>query len=511
MSRPAAFVTAVSVSDANAGPLPAMVEPAPPPPLEPPVIESRRGSAHGDREFLPAALELLVTPPSPISTALLWLICLGFTATIAWGYFGKLDIHAVAQGRIQPSGRSKVVQPLEPGRVVVLNVENGTHVDAGAVLLELDHTETAADRDALRVDLEAAMAEAARRQAAVAAAGLEPPKAPPIAFPDTTPDGVGNREKAVLATDVGQLAASRASLRAQLGEHEAMRRRLQVSIGAREKLLALAKERADMREQLNSQGSLSRALIIDSLQQQEQMQAQLIAEQGQLAETEAQMVTLQRKMEETTAQFVAEQNQKLAEAGKKRDRLEQELVKAVSKNDHTRLASPIAGTVQQLAVTTIGQVVAPGQPLMTIVPDDGPIEVEAYIQNGDIGFVRVGQPVAVKIDAFPFTRFGTISGMVVKVSREAVEEREANSLSDSASAARTNSGGVGAAQVPRMPTLVFPAIVSLSRTAMLVDDSEVPLSPGMTVTVEIRTGDRRAIDYVLSPLREMQSRAAHER
>jgi hemolysin D len=463
-----------------------------------------------DREFLPAALELLETPASPIRVAAIWLICAAFATALAWSYFGWLDIHAIAHGRIQPSGRSKIVQPLEPGKVIAIAVENGSRVSAGDVLVELDSTETGADREALARDLEATRAEAARRRVAIAEAVQNRFETPAIAFPAGTGDPVRRREESVLAADLAQLGSSRLSLLAQHAERSAARDRLSASIGAREKLLALTKERVDMREGLISKGASSRALVIESLQQYENYATTQVSEQGQLAEAIASLATIERKIEEVTSQFIADQAQKLADSERRGDRLEQELIKAQSKNERVKLRAPIDGTVQQLAVTTIGQVVTTGQSLMTIVPLDSPIEIEAMIENKDIGFVEAGQAAVVKVESFPFTRYGTIDGTVLKVSRDAVDEREASALSDPGSAVKPQASTTATAPA-RPQNLVFPAVVGLSRRAINVDGKDIPLSPGMAVVVEIRTGQRRAIDYVLSPLREVVSSTAHER
>ena len=462
-----------------------------------------------DREFLPAALELLETPPSPVRIAGLWLICGALTAALVWAYFGKLDIHAIAQGRIQPSGRSKVIQPLEPGKVVAVLVENGSRVKEGDVLIELDPTDSGADREAQKRDFEAARAEADRRRAAVKCAlpGSGELANTAIKFEDSVSDGVRRREEAVLSADLFQLKSSQASLYAQLAEHSATVQKLAASLKAREKVIALAKERVDMRTTLNEQGSLSRALVIEVQSQYETLVTTQVSEDGQLAETRAQIKTVERKIEETASTFVADQSQKLAEAERKADRLAQDLVKATAKNERAKLRAPIAGTVQQLAVTTVGQVVGSGQSLMTVVPIDGAIEIEALVQNQDIGFIEPGQDVVVKVEAFPFTRFGTIAGRIVKVSRDAVDEREAQGLGDSA--ARSGSGP--SASPGRTQSLVFPATVRLERSVIDVDGKLIPLSAGMAVTVEIRTGQRRAIDYVLSPLREVASSSARER
>lgn len=464
-----------------------------------------------DREFLPAALELLETPPSPVRIAGLWLICAAFTVALAWSYFGKLDIHAIAQGRIQPSGRSKVIQPLEAGKVVAIGVENGSRVKAGDILLELDPTDSGADRETQTRELESARAEAARRAVAVAVTrdGDATLNARPIAFDATVGPAVRRREELVLAGDLGQLRSSRANLTAQLAEKVATRDKLTASIHSRERGIALAKERVDMRTTLNDQGSLSRALVIEVLSQYESQVTTQVSEKGQLVETEAAIKTVETKIAELVSQFVSDQTGKLAEAERKADKLAQELIKATAKNERSTLKAPISGTVQQLAVSTVGQVVSGGQSLMIVVPSEGPIEIEVMIQNQDIGFVKQGQSAVIKVEAFPFTRYGSITGTVQRVSRDAVEERDAQAMADPMTAARPGGAQAGAGQ--HGPSLVFPALVRLERSTINVDGTEIALSPGMSVTVEILTGQRRAIDYVLSPLREVAASSGRER
>ena len=459
-----------------------------------------------DREFLPAALELLETPPSPVRVAAIWLIGLFFAAALVWSYFGWLEIYAVAQGRIQPSGRSKVVQPLDPGRVVGIAVENGSRVEAGDLLVELDSRETGADREEQKRDLESALAEAARRRAAIAAARLG--GVLKIVYPAGSSEDIIARENGVLAADLAQLSSNRANLLAQRAERLATRDRLKASIAAREKLIAVNKEHVNMREALSQTKSASRAQVIETLQQYEAQVTTQAGEKGQLVENEAALVTLERKLEETTTQFIADQTQKLAESERKADHLKGELIKAATKHERTRLTAPIAGTVQQLAVTTVGQVVSSGQPLLTIVPLGAPIEIEALIQNKDIGFVEAGQKAVVKFESFPFTRYGTVDGAVVKVSRDAVDDREASALSDPKAGIRPQSA---TADVARNQNLVFPATIALAKTVINVDGKNIPLSPGMAVTVEVLTGKRRALDYILSPLKEVTSNSAHER
>jgi hemolysin D len=313
----------------------------------------------------------------------------------------------------------------------------------------------------------------------------------------------------VLAADLAQLHSTVASLKAQFAEKQATKERLEATIAAREKLIALDKEHVTMRQQLDSIGGGSRAQTIDALKQYETEITTDTGDRGQLLETQAAMGSLDRKIDEAVTQFVADQSQKLAEVERKRDHLEQDLIKAQSKANHAELKAPISGTVQQLAVSSIGQVVASGQPLLTIVPVDGTIEVEAMIANQDIGFVEPGQPAVVKVDAFPFTRYGTIDGSIAKVSSDAVDERDATELSDASNAARPQESSPGSPARPQ--NLVFPATIRLAQRTIEVDGRALPLMPGMAVTVEIKTGAQRVITYLLSPLLRFAHDSLHER
>lgn len=464
-----------------------------------------------DQEFLPAALEIITTPPSPVNVGFIWCICLFFAAALTWSWFGKIDIHAVAQGRIQPSGRSKVVQPLEPGKVRAVFVENGATVKEGDVLVELDPTETAADKDALQREVEAAEAEIARRNYAIQAALSGAKDEPALVFPGAIDGAVQRRERAVLAADLAQLNSTRESLLAQLAERGAQRDRLNMSIKARDRLLVVLKQRVNIRQTLVDKQAGTLSAVIDGSELLERAATEQATDRGQLMEVEASSFSINRKLSEITTQFVADQSQKLAEAERRFDKAKQELIKASSREGRTRLVSPISGTVQQLAVTSLGQVVMSGQALLTVVPSNSRIEVEANVLNQDIGFVDVGQEAVVKVEAFPFTRFGTIPATVVKISRDAIDEQEANGLASPQGASQRQSNASALNPTARSQNLVFPATIQLNRTSINVEGREVPLTPGMAVTVEIRTGERRVIDYIFSPLSDLGSKAGRER
>ncbi|MGU3537402.1 HlyD family type I secretion periplasmic adaptor subunit [Methylobacterium sp. A54F] len=462
-----------------------------------------------NQEFLPAHLEILDTPPSPYAMVFTWVICLMFGSALLWSVLASLDIYAVASARIQPSGRSKVIQPFETAKVENIYVRNGDQVKAGAPLIDLEPTEAKAELQAREGELESLEAQIARRQATIVAIDKGEKIATPE-FPKTITPAIRARETGAMAAELNQYFATRASLEAQLAEKAATQARYTQSIAARERLKAVLRERADMRETLVAKSAGTRAAVIDALQQVEQVAADLAYDQGQLVEARAGAESLQRRIEQLSSETVAKQAQGLAEASQKADTARQDVVKARLRRDRLQLKAPLDGTVQQVAVTTIGQVVTPGQPLLVIVPAEGPIEIEALVLNKDIGFVVPGQDVIVKIDSFPFTRYGTVEGRVIRVSRDAIDDKDASGQTDAVSLAK----GQGINTVlgtPRTQNLVFPVTIEVQKNNIVANGMPVALTSGMTATVEIHTGNRRVIDYVLSPITETTSTAGHER
>jgi hemolysin D len=200
--------------------------------------------------------------------------------------------------------------------------------------------------------------------------------------------------------------------------------------------------------------------------------------QGQLADARNQRAAL-------LAQTRKEAHDSRIEAEKIIESARQDQRRAGEHSNLLRLTAPVTGTVQQLAVHTVGGVVAATQPLMQIVPEGGDIEIEAQIENKDVGFVEVGQQVEVKVDAFDYTKYGTVPARVVFVSRDAIQDEKKG--------------------------LVYSARIALERNSLDVEGRRLPLSAGLAVNVGIRTGSRRVIEYALSPLMRHQKEALHER
>ena len=357
------------------------------PPNAKPIPGRRPRTPRADQEFLPAALEILETPPSPVGIWLLWIICLFAVVTLSWAYFGRLDVVAVAQGKIQPTGRVKVIQPAEPGRISALLVENGQRVAKGESLVRFDSGDADADVAEFSANYDAFRAEVLRRQTALAvAASHDIGRVPTIVWSDGIPATIRSRETHVLEGDLGQLASAVTNLRAQQRQKQLERDRFMSTSKALEALIGTLQQRVDMRQVLETKGSGSKSDLIDALETLQDQKATLATARGQQAESAAAIEILGQSIEDSFRTFAAQNLQKLAEAERQVDDIEQKLAKARLRQSRMLLSSPINGTVSALSITTIGQVVASGDEIMRIVPDEIGIEVECYVPNRDNRF-----------------------------------------------------------------------------------------------------------------------------
>jgi len=478
-------------------------------PVKPPIVPPAPRRKRADNAFLAPALEILETPPSPVRIALLWIICALAASSIAWAYFGRIDIIAVAQGKFQPTGRVKVIEPLETGKVTALHVFNGSRVVEGDVLVEFDRSAADADARAAREGLASSRAEAIRRGVALEGARTHQfDPTPEIPWAADTPPALRLREQRVLTADFGQLAAGLGSLEAQHAQKEAERDQLLKTIETQKNLVATLQERVDMRTQLVAERAGAKAAVIDATETLQYQITQLAIQQGQLASASRALDVIDKDKQKAIEAFLADNAEKLSEAERQAEDLEQKLAKAESAIEHLTLRAPISGTVQASALTTIGQVVTSGQEIMRIVPENAGLEIEVYVLNKDIGFVKAGQEAVVKVESFPFTQYGVISAKVTRVARDAIPEPEATQ-NEGDPARSANSSAFAGAQ--RTQNLVFPVTLQPDVANIGIEGREVPLSSGMAATVEIKTGSRRILEFVFSPLVEVVGSSMRER
>ena len=470
-----------------------------------PVVRKATFSKHDPEvEFKPAVLEMLETPPSPVGRASALLICAFFSIAFIWAWFGKVDIIATATGKIVPSGLSKTIQPLEAGVVKTIHVQDGQEVKAGDTLIEIDSTISQAEQDRLKSEMITAQLEAARLKAA-----LKMSDNPLIDF--VAPDGATQQqidlEKSQLSSQVQEIKSKLAGLDSQITQNEGNMAAVQATIDRLNQTIPIAKQRFAMYTTAARKGAISKSDMLSAQKDLVDQQQQLKEQMGRLQEASGSLASLRNQRQDAESDFKQKTLDSLAQAEQKAASLKEQYVEATQKNKQQTLKAPVDGTVQQLAVHTVGGVVTPAQALMTIVPADSKLEIQAMVSNGDIGFVHEGQDVEIKVDTFNFTKYGLIHGTIKSISQDAITQQKPPMSAED----QKKLGAENESSEPAGQNLVYMARVSLDKTQMQIDDRLVSLSPGMAVTVEIKTGTRRVLEYLLSPIFRHKEEALHER
>lgn len=452
--------------------------------------ESWRRQNHADRnrrpidehEFLPAALEIMEKPPSPGLRILMLLLCGLFAIAILWAIFGRVDVVAVASGRTLPASNVMTVQPLEIAAVRRIHVRNGQRVRRGQLLIELDPTMAVADEAQATSGLLAADIAQARNAALLAHLQGRPAvfRAPP-----GTPPQVVATQTELVRSKIAEYESERASLLQSRAERGAELASTLSEIAKLRQTLPLVDQQLAARRNLAAQGHFSRLRLleyeqarIEHIQNIAIQESAAVRARATIANIDAALVTLRERLAEEAAT-------ELSGAETESSLRTEELRKSARRRQLQQIRAPVDGTVQQLAVHTVGGVVQPAQPLMVIVPANSEVEVEAQVLNRDIGFVREGQPVRVKLEAFPFTDYGLIEGVVETISRDAIEDERLG--------------------------LVYSARIRLNRDHLVIAGRRQPVGPGMAVQAEIKTGTRRIIQYLLSPISQVMDEAGRER
>jgi hemolysin D len=468
------------------------------------VPQSRLFTGHTEEtEFLPAALEIVETPPAPASRYIAATIIAFFVIALLWACIGTVDIIATAPGKIVPTGRTKVIQPLESGVVRLIHVQDGQKVKAGDVLIEIDTTISAAERDRLKNDHMQAMLDSARLKAALNLDG-DPLKS--FTAPEGATDMQIALQKKLLTNQVDEIRAKLSDLDHQIAQNTGSRDAVASTITKLNQSIPYLEKRAQARKYLLDKGYGSKLDYYTVKQDLIEHQQELKVQQGHLDEAEADIAAHREQRREAEDEYRRTNLKDLAEAEQKATSLQEQLLQAAQKYRLQTLTAPVDGTVQQLAVHTEGGVVTPAQALMSIVPADSHLEIEAMISNKDIGFVHEGEEAEIKIDTFDFTRYGLIHGKVQSVSQDAIVRQKPEGGAED----RHRTGDETQDSEPEGQELIYSTRVSLEKTQMQVDDRLVNLSPGMAVTVEIKTGSRHVIEYLLSPLLRHKHQAMRE-
>ncbi|WP_422088161.1 HlyD family type I secretion periplasmic adaptor subunit [Variovorax sp.] len=440
--------------------------------------------------FLPAALSLQDTPVHPAPRRLAYALIALFLIALAWSIFGQIDIVAVAPGKIIVSERTKIIQPLEVSVVKRVLVRDGDHVEAGQALVELDPTVATADRTNINELLKSAQSEVMRTRALLKAMNTSTAselRAPDLgnAIPSGWTDEDLSSARAELSDEWSDITAKLSKAAAEINRRQAEIATAREVVTKLETTLPIARQReADFR-QLADQGFMSSHANQDRTRERIEMERDLATQLARLAEANATL----RESEKTKAAYIAETKHSLrareAAGELKRQQGTQDLAKAGQREQLTTLKAPVTGTVQQLAVHTEGGVVTEAQPLMVIVPDGAQVTAEVTLENKDIGFVSPRQEAEIKLETFPYTRYGTVNATVKTMTADAVNDEKRGAI--------------------------FPVTLNLNSTTIDVDGRPIKLSPGMNLTAEIKTGKRRIIEFLLSPVQRATGESLRER
>jgi hemolysin D len=407
-------------------------------------------------------------------------ICAFFAIALLWSILGFIDTVAITQGQLVTTDRVKLIQPIENGIVRAIHVRDGQRVRQGDVLIELDPTEAQANVDALRADLLKAKLESAATSAILSddphQSFLPPSGGEPNLVEATRLQMIGEFEK---------FGASLASIDAEIIEQEGSLAVLKTQMTRLNDVLPIIQERLSTSDALLRKG-LTRRPETQQLQQSYiETASEVEANKSGQLHAQSRMQARLKKKEEIQASFRAKQLQKRADALRRIASLDQQIIKEERRADDRKLRSPIDGSVFGLTVFTVGGVITTKDVVLRIVPAGTQLEAEVVVLNRDIGFVEVGQSVELKLETFPFTRYGLIEGEVKQVWRDAIPDEKQG--------------------------LIYKAEIRLKADRILIGSRWVMLSPGMSVQAEVKTGERRAIEFLLSPLLRYRDESLRER
>lgn len=425
-------------------------------------------------QFMPAALEIQAAPPPKFGRIIIWLILILFCLLIGWACFGKIDIVAVANGKLVPSGKVKIIQPLENGVVTQIFVDEGQWVEKGTLLVELDGTINNAEQLKLNNVLQGLKDDASRINLLLKK----------ITENVNSQDNPTTHDQ-LLESMLSEYFAKIQSIDAELTSLNAEKHTIEVSVNRYKKILPITAQRTESLRKMNDSSLVATDQYLQLKQQYIEQQELLAYEQARVMQLESNISAKQQQKWAFSKEFEKHQYEKLEQIEREIRSVEQELAQARQVTRQQQLVSPVDGTVTKLAIATLGGVVTTAQEIMHIVPDGQYLIAEAGLLNKDIGFVSPDQEAEIKLESFPFTTYGVIEATVETISADAIEDE--------------NWG------------LTFPIKVKLKTNQIWAGQRWVELQPGMQATVEIKTGKRRIIEFLLSPVLKGMNEGIRER
>jgi len=443
-------------------------------------------------DFAPPLLRIQERPPAPLAGWMFGLLAALLACVIAWAVFGQLDIVAVADGKLVPSSYLKIVQPSEQGIVKEILVREGERVKAGQVLIRMDPVLARADLQTLETELQFKRLALRRIDAQLDGGRFARAK--------------GDREE-LYAEVAAQFGANVRAYRNALAQERSLLDKAQNDLAAAratraklEQVLPHYREQERAFDKLARDGYAGRILATDKERERIEKEQDLRAQEFVIRSNLALIEQSRRKIAQITADYRRALRTERVDTASQFEKARQELAKYRHRSALLELRAPADGMVKDLATHTAGTVAAPGTILMTLVPVDEKLLAEVWIGNQDIGFVRPGLPVKLKLAPYQFQKYGMVEGVVEQVSADATEAPSPNTRSDALTGRDRPMG-----------PLAFRALVALKAQALELDGERFALAPGMQVSGEIHLGTRSVLEYVLSPVQKAFREAGRER
>jgi len=442
-------------------------------------------------QFMPAALSVQATPPNPLARWLAFALTLMLILGIAWACIGTVNIVVSADGKILPTQRVQYVQPYEKSTVSKIYVKDGELVKKGQALVELNSISVAADLNRIQSDLysgerklwvKQTFRELVLERSGNTAIEMQP-RLVSAQWYQTSVDHLQDQD--LLVGYWRQYQASLQGLKEAMARVKIEQQMNATLIAKMNETVPLTATRFERLSTLYKYNGVSEMELMNLQQEFTEAKYSLQLEQERKQQLSASYAEAVQRIAALTAQTNSQLLDEIIALSQQKGAFIEELTKIQERLQRYTLTSPVDGVVQNLVINTLGGVVTDAEKLMTIVPEGDAVEVEAFIANQDIGFVHQGMSTEVKIHTLPFTKYGIVEADILSISSDAILDEQRG--------------------------LVFSMLLKLKKSSLYAEGREVDFKPGMAVTAEIQTGDRRLIEFFLSPLMRMKMESLRER
>lgn len=459
------------------------------------------GENNLEREFLPAALEIVETPPAPLGRFVSYVICLFLLIIVIWSYFGRVDIVAVAQGKFVTASRTQVIQAPEIGFIKEIYIKRDQYVNKNDPLIQLDETSIVSELDKAKIDYQLAILDAKRLKIFIDGSDDN------LSFLEDIDPILLVNAKRQLISQINERVSKILSIEEAKKQKQSELKIAQDTLLKLEVLLPIIEQKYEIRRKGAESEYGSKLLSLEALQQLMEIKSEIVLSYSKIEAAVFSIKSLDQQIEQTKAEFIKNSYSDLTRANSQANAAIDIIRKSQKRLDSLTIRSPIDGFVAQLNLNTIGGVVTPAQQLLTIVPENEELEIECVLQNKDAGFVVAGQDVEIKVDAYPFTRYGLLKGFVVSISADSDSKAQPSDVNTNGTERKIDiSQGIEGSEQS-----LYRVKVKLITKELIIDGKAAKLASGMSLKAEIKTGDRTILSYLTSPVSEYVHQSLRER